>query len=252
MLYSARIQWWLLLRHPSQLAPVFGMPFYSIIFLAIIKHSGREDLATSLEFSAVLMTLWSTAVFIASNIVDTDRVEGIFEFLLTARTSYTRAAAARIGLIMALGMSSCLIVTLVGQFGFGLPIHISAPLIALLVLVVTVFGIGGFALMVSGLIIAVQGARSLQNALTYPFFVLGGLIIPAYHLPQPFRFSSEIFFLSIGSRLLNSVANYGWTSQDVPVFAELVTLVSIQIMIGAAVLKKLVLQTRAGQIGFHE
>lgn len=54
-----RLQLWLVRAHPDALIPLLTAPLFTIIFLTIVRHGGREDLQPDALMAPVLMTAWS-------------------------------------------------------------------------------------------------------------------------------------------------------------------------------------------------
>ncbi|MEV7179419.1 ABC transporter permease [Kitasatospora sp. NPDC093679] len=250
MIAAARMQAVLIARSPDLLATLAVIPLYSLVFFSALVHHHRESAATTVALTAFLMSLWSHAVFVAAETVDTDRREGTLEPSLLTPGRYLAALAVRVGTTTALGLPVLAEVLLIGRFGFGLPVRIAEPGLCLLVAVLTALGVAATALLISGVMILVRGARALQNALTYPFYLLAGLIVPIGVLPGPVRAVARCFFLAHGAQLLRDAA--AGTAQDAgPRVALLAVLVAVHLLLGLLVLRRVLASVRSGEVALH-
>ncbi|MGF1431529.1 ABC transporter permease [Kitasatospora sp. LaBMicrA B282] len=246
----ARMQVLLLLRSPNLLATLAVIPLYSLVFFAVLARHHQGDLATSVALTAFLMSLWSHAVFVAAEIVDDDRWQGTLELSLLTPARYLAALTVRVGTTTALALPVLAEVLLIGRGLFGFPIHLADPGLCLLVVLLVVAGVAATAMLASGVMILVRGARALQNALTYPFYLLAGLIVPVSTLPGPARALARLFFLSWGAQLLRDTAA-GPVSHLVPRLTALVALVVLQGVLGVTVLRKVLSAVRHGGVVLH-
>src|SRR5918911_4872121 len=89
--------------HLDALIPLFTAPLFTIIFLAIVRHGGREDLQPDALMAPVLMTLWWFALFQGGNLVTEDRWQGLLEWVLATPSSLAAVILGRIAAIMAMG-----------------------------------------------------------------------------------------------------------------------------------------------------
>jgi ABC-2 type transport system permease protein len=245
-----RLQIWLFARRPGQWSMLLFTPLYCLVFFSVIRAAGRGDLAVSVGLSAFFMTMWAQLVYVASEAVDLDRSEGVMEVLLAAPASYTRSLVLRIATAAAICLPAALEIILIGVVGFDFPVAVAAPPILLIAVVLTFVGGVGTAVLLAGLFCLVLGARTYQNSLTYPCYLLGGLILPATQLPPPFAALSRLFFLSWGTDLArDSIAGMpdqlGWR------LLVLSTLVGLQCAVGVLVVRTVLIRVRNGRIPLH-
>lgn len=125
---------------------------------------------------------------------------------------------------------------LVGILGFGVVVTIWHPVEFIIVLVVTSLGIAATGLLMASIFVAGQNVRSYQNALSYPLFLLGGVMVPASMLPYGFDHVSKLFFLSWATDLLRNtvepshISGFGWRLGVVVILSALPLAASLWIM----------------------
>lgn len=244
-----RAQWWLLLRSPRLLGPLVITPLYSLVFFSVLREHHRVGLATTMATTAFLMCMWSQAVFVASDAVDYDRWEGTLEAGLFTPRRYADALAVRVLTATAVSLPALGEILLIGRLGFGYPVTVAHPALMCLVLLLLLCGGAGVALAVSGLLVIVRGARTLQNAMTYPFYLLGGLILPVGSLPDLLQWPAHAFYLSWGAQALRDAI--GGTGVDATALYALAVLAPLQAGGGYAVLRLLLRRAREGKVMLH-
>ncbi|MFE6050012.1 ABC transporter permease [Kitasatospora sp. NPDC056446] len=250
MLTCARTQGVIMARSPGLLATLAVIPLYSLVFFHFLQRHHREDLATGVALTAFTMSLWAHAVFVAAEVVDDDRADGTLELSLLTPGRYLASLIIRISTTTALALPALFEVVLIGRGVFGLDVTLRSPATALLVVLLLIAGCASAALVVSGLMIKVRGARTLQNSLTYPFYLLGGLILPVSQLPDGFRQSAKVFFLSWGADLLRDAAA-GPVPHPGQRLGVLGALVLLQTLTGVLLLRGVLASVRSGKAVLH-
>ncbi|MGW6412502.1 ABC transporter permease [Streptomyces vinaceus] len=251
MTAAARAQGVILVRSPGMLATLAVIPLYSLVFFHFLQSHHRGELATTVALTAFVMSLWAHAVFVAAEVVDDDRADGTLELSLLTPDRYLLALAVRTFTTTLLALPVLFEVVLIGRGLFGLDVALRSPVAALAVTVLLIAGCASAALLVSGLMIKARGARTLQNSLTYPFYLLGGLILPVDRLPAPFDFLAKGFFLSWGTDLLRDAA-----AGPVPHLAQrmgvLCALILVQTLLGMFLLRRVLASVRSGKVVLHD
>ncbi|MEU9132842.1 ABC transporter permease [Kitasatospora sp. NPDC048540] len=245
-----RTAWLLVVRRPGLLALLCFVPLYSLVFFTAVRHGTDPRLAAPVALTAFLMTMWSHAVFVASEAIDHDRAEGMLETLLAAPGSYTRSLLLRITATATLCLPAAAEITLIGTLGFGFPLRLAAPGVFLAALALTFAGTTGTAALLAGLFVLVRGARTYQNALTYPCYLLGGLIVPAALLPQPLAALSRVWFLSWGADLMRDALD-GDPAGALRRLLALTALAGLQCLLGVLVLHRVLARAREGSVALH-
>ncbi|MEU9944415.1 ABC transporter permease [Streptomyces lavendulae] len=241
-----QLQWLLLIRSPRLLATLVIVPFYSVVFFTTLHGYGAPGLSATVALTAFVMSMWSQAMFVAAEVVDDDRWDGTLEPALLTPDAYVRALTVRVCTTTALSLPVLVEVIAIGRIGFGFALPVHRPLLALTASLLLVVGTAGFALMVSALMILMPGGRNLRNALTYPFYILGGLILPAAALPVPVRQLTQLFFLSYGAQLLRA-AMAGTSGSHWKDLSLLLLLTVLQLVAGTALLRRALSRARHGE-----
>jgi ABC-2 type transport system permease protein len=199
-----RLQLWMVRAHPDALIPLLTAPLFTIIFLTIVRHGGREDLQPDALMAPVLMTLWWFALFTGGMIVTTDRWEGLLEPVLATPAELAPLILGRIASIMVLGLFGFVEVWVIGKVGFGVSIPFDHPLALALTLLATVFAMAGTAVAFAALFVLTRNAYTFANSASFPFYVLGGVFVPVAILPGWMEPVTKVVFMSWSADLLRA------------------------------------------------
>ncbi|MFI6447998.1 ABC transporter permease [Kitasatospora sp. NPDC050543] len=240
-----RLQWLLLIRSPRLLATLVVLPLYALVLFGTVRAHPSPELAATVTLGVFLMSMWSQAMFVAAEVVGDDRWDGTLEPSLLTPRAYVLSLVIRVLTTTALSVPALFEVMAIGRFGYGLHVTVHHPLVAAVTVVLLVVGTSGSALLVSGLMVVAPGSRSFQNALTYPFYILGGLILPVTSLPEPVSWLSRLFFLSWGTDLLR--AAFAGGPLRTGGLLVLLALSAAQLALGVALLGRALARARDGR-----
>ncbi|GAA3885725.1 ABC transporter permease [Saccharothrix violaceirubra] len=201
-LASVRLQLERLRRSPGSLQALVATPLYSLVFLSIVDLAGRPDLMAYAVLAPGVMALWSIGLTVSGETVDEERANGSLELLVAAPVSLTVVVLGRVGTITALSLVSVAESWLVCWAVTGVLLPVADPALFAGVLLCTVAAMVGTATALAGLFVLARSARVLQNALSYPVFLLGGAMVPTALLPDWLRPVSRLVFLSWSTDLL--------------------------------------------------
>ncbi|PRY37528.1 ABC transporter permease [Umezawaea tangerina] len=247
---SVRTQARLLLLRPGSLAPLLVNPLYVVVLFGVVAaHRPSATLLTTLGLTAFVMAAWGHAMFTASHVIDEERFSGTLEINLTAPTGYLTSLVVRILTVTLAAAPVIAEVAAIGWLVHGTGLVVRDPVQFGLAVLVCLVGCAASALLLSGLLLLVRGARTLQNALTYPFYLLAGLVLPHSELPEGIRQLSDLFFLTWavkGLRAAASGAAGGWTD-----LALATALAVAQAAVGVLVLRRVVQRLRRGEVSLH-
>nr|AGZ94020.1 ABC-2 type transporter [Streptomyces sp. MMG1612] len=199
---AAHQQVLLLRRSPGDLMSLAVTPLYALIFLAITEHAGRSGLTAYAVVAPPVMALWSMALFVSGGIVDSERSGGTLEALLATPASLTAVISARIGAVTLISLVGVPESWLVARLLFDVRLPVPHPALLTVVLLCTGLATAGTATAVSVLFVLARAARAYQNSLTYPLYILGGVIVPVSLLPDWLHPLTRLVFLSWSSALL--------------------------------------------------
>ena len=184
--------------------PLFTAPLFAVIFLAIVRQSGRYDLQPDALMAPVLMTLLWVALQHAGTLMAGDRWQALLEPLLAAPTNLATVLLGRIMSLMCFGLLSFFEVWVVGKLVFGVSIPFEHPLVLVTTLLCTALAMGGLAVAFSALLVMTRNAYTFTNSASFPLYLLGGVFVPAAVLPDWIQPVSTVLFVSWSSDLLRA------------------------------------------------
>jgi ABC-2 type transport system permease protein len=181
---------------------LLATPFFAVIFLGIMRAAGRRDLTAYAVVAPVLMTLWGMALEISGDIVDSDRSAGILEGVVATPVGFPTVVTGRVLTVTLLSTVAVAETWLVARLGFRADISIHHPGVLLTALVATALATAGTAVILAGLFVLARTARTFQNSMNFPVYLLAGVIVPVSFLPVWIRPFSRMLFLTWGADLL--------------------------------------------------
>src|SRR3954454_16272588 len=107
-LAGARVQLRFMVAYPDSLIPFFTAPLFTIVFMLVFKHAGRQDLTAYAAIAPVFIALWWLALFNSGWTITTERWNGTLEMLVAAPSSFASVIFGKITTT-----------TLLGVFSFG-------------------------------------------------------------------------------------------------------------------------------------
>jgi ABC-2 type transport system permease protein len=197
-----RLQLQIVRADRGYLNEIIANPFFAIIFLGVVRASGRTDLTSFALVAPVLMTLWAMALEISGNVVDSDRALGILEEVVATPTPFGTVVFGRVLTVTMLSTVAVAETWLVARLGFGVHVTIEHPEVFVAALLVTGLAMTGTALVMAGAFVLAGGARTFQNTMNYPIYLLAGVLVPISFLPEWLRPVSRLIFLSWSADLL--------------------------------------------------
>jgi len=190
--------------NPDSLIPLFTAPFFTIIFLTIVRNHGRHDLQPDALMAPVLMTLWWFALFQGGNMLTNDRWQAMLENVVAAPASLASVVLGRIAAFMCLALVGFLEVWAIGELVFGVSIPFEHPLELALTLVCTAFAMAGTAVAFAAIFVTARNSYQFTNSASFPFYVLGGIFVPVAVLPGWIQPVSTAVFMSWSADLLRA------------------------------------------------
>lgn len=105
---------------------------------------------------------------------------------------------------------------------FGVEVSVDHPVVFALAIGATILATTASGLLMSTAFIATRSARTFQNSLSYPFYVLGGVLVPVSFLPDWVQPLSRVVFLSWSADLLRDCLRPGNVDAVAPRLAVIV------------------------------
>jgi ABC-2 type transport system permease protein len=200
-----RLELSIIRSNPDALMPLFTAPLFAIIFMAIVRQSGRADLEADALLAPVLMTLLWVALQHAGTLMAGDRWQALLEPMVAAPTSLATFLFGRILALMCFALLSLVEVWAVGRLVFGVTIPVEEhPFELAVALLVTTLAMGGLAVAFSALLVMTRNAYTFTNSASFPLYVLGAVFVPVTFLPDWIQPVSSVLFVSWSSDLLRA------------------------------------------------
>lgn len=187
---------------PDWLLALFTTPLMTVAFVALVDHADRRDLTAYAVLAPALIALWQMALQTAGELVTTERENGSLEALLATPGSFAALLAGRIAAVTAVSLLAFVEAWGVGWAMTGSPLAVAHPVVFAATVLVSAAAMTATAGIMASVFVLARSARIFQNALSYPFYVLGGVVLPVALLPEPFAWLSRLVFLSWTSDLL--------------------------------------------------
>ena len=203
-LAGARVQLRFMTAYPDSLIPFFTAPLFTIVFMLVFKHAGRQDLTAYAAIAPVFIALWWLALFNSGWTITTERWNGTLEMLVAAPSSFGAVIFGRIAATTAVGTVSFVEAWLVARLIFGATVTIHHWGAFVLTVFATLAAMAGTAVGMAALFVLARNAVTFSNSASYPFYVLGGILVPVSFLPHWIRPLSSAVFLSWSADLLRA------------------------------------------------
>ncbi|MDP8911623.1 MAG: ABC transporter permease [Actinomycetota bacterium] len=246
-----RLQLRIIRSDPDYVMPLVTVPMFTLIFLAIVQHAGREDLTGYAVMAPVLIALWALSIYVSGEIVSTDRSYGVLESLVASPAPFPVVIGSRVLAVTTVALAAFVEAWLVARLAFGITVEIHHPLVFGSALGATVVATSGAGVIMAGLFVVGRSVRNFQNALTYPFYVLGGVLVPVTVLPDWIEPASRIVFLSWSADLLRDALAQPPIGNTPGRLAVILALGAANFAIGYVVLQRMLRRVRAtGTLGF--
>jgi ABC-2 type transport system permease protein len=199
---GARMQLQSMRGNPDWFLTLITAPVLTVVFVTIFQHAGREDLTAYGVLAPALIALWGMALQTSGELIARERENGSLEGLLSSPGRFDLLMLGRISAVTALSTFAFVESWLVGWLLTGSPVTIAHPFWFALTLVVTTVAMTGWAGVMASVFVLARSARTFQNSLSYPFYVLGGVLVPVSFLPVWVQPVSQAVFLSWASDLM--------------------------------------------------
>jgi ABC-2 type transport system permease protein len=243
-LSSVLLQARLIAGSPDYLSDLATAPLFTIIFLAVLRTGDRLDLVGRALVAPALMATWAVTVRVSGEILDGDRRQGMLPLLVATPRPLWALLLSRVAPVGGLGLIAFLESWVVGRLLFGVTVELHHPAAFAAGVVATWLGVTTCGLLFSGLFVLTRSARTLQNSLTYPLFLLSGLVFPPSLLPDPLEQLSNLVFLSWSSALLGGALQPGPLGDAGRMVLMIVLLSVAQLVIGLVSLRLIVRRVR--------
>jgi ABC-2 type transport system permease protein len=207
VLAGLRLQSRLFRRNPGHLLSFLTIPFFSAIFVSGVEEAGRTSLLGYAVLGPAMIGLWAVSLDLGGAIINLERMQQTFELQIIAPASFNRVLLGRVMTITAVGMLTIVESILVARLAFGVDLHVAQPVPMALTLAATAVAMAGTSTAMAAVFVASRDAVFYGNALGYPFYILGGVVVPVTLLPLWVRPLSWLTYLYWSSGLLRASLN---------------------------------------------
>jgi ABC-2 type transport system permease protein len=214
-LAGLRFQAVILRRSPAELMALLSTPLFTLAFAAIVVHAGALDLTPYAIVGPTVIAVWTMALNVSGDIVDSERHNGTFEPSLATPASLIVLVLGRITTVTLVSLLSLLESALIVRLAFGIAVHIAHPSLFAITIFLTAAAMAGTATAFSAIFVLARSARTFQNSLSYPIYLLSGAMIPPALLPGWLRPATRVVFLSWSTGLMRDALRAA-PAPDVP------------------------------------
>lgn len=197
-----RMQLWSMRGNPDWFLTLLLAPLQTIVFVTIFQHAGRSDLTAYGVLAPALIALWGLSLQTSGELITHERENGSLEGLLATPGRFDIAMLGRISAVTSLSLVAFLECWITGWLVTGQPVLVVYPVQFALTVIVSAWAMTGWAGVMASVFVLARSARTFQNSLSYPFYVLGGVLVPVAMLPEWIQPVSRLVFLSWSSDLL--------------------------------------------------
>ncbi len=198
-------------------------PVFAFLLLSVYEHAGRPDLDSRAVVTTGLMGMWTVAVACSGQIVAHERALGTLEHLLTAPTRFALVVLGRSFVVALVGCVGVIESAVVARVLFDSQLAMGSLGLALLTLGLAVVTTAAASTLVAALFVLSRTTRVYQAALTYPVFLLGGLMVPVTEYAPWLQVACRGFYLSWLAELAHgSLNSMSWGDAVLPAGATAV------------------------------
>ena len=201
---SFRLQLQIIRTNPDYYVALAIAPVATVVFISVVRHAGRNDLVAFAVVAPALISLWRTSIMASGEIVNEDRDQATMEPTVATPAAYSTVVLGRILGVSAVGLVGFPVVGLVARLVLDVPLTVEHPAVFALTLAAAAFAMSGTAVVMAAVFALARSSRIFQQTLTYPFYVLGGILVPVSYLPVFVRPLSRLVFLSWTADLLRA------------------------------------------------
>ena len=221
---AAALEFRLLRSRPFEMVTLLLVPIQTVGFVAIFRHASRPDLDVYGVVAPALIALWAMAVMISGEVIARERDNKSLESLAAAPGRLETVLIGRVSVVTGISLVGMVLSALTGWAVFGITPVVRAPLPLVVAVLCTAAATLGTALLFSVFFVNSRSPRIFQNAMTYPFYVLGGVLVPISVYPDWVHPLSRIVFLSWSADLVRDSVNHptvaGWAWRCAVVLGE--------------------------------
>lgn len=191
-------------RQPAHLLILVTSPLFAVMFLSITQHT-RDDVAISNAiFAPALISLWFLSLDLGGTTINRERWQQTLNQLIGTPARLSAIVFGRVLAVVILAGLTFVEAYAVARFAFGVDVRVPHGWLLAGTVAVTLFAMAGTATALAGLFVLSRQVLLFQNAMTYPFYILGAVLVPVSLLPGWLQPATRVFFLSWASELVRA------------------------------------------------
>ncbi len=216
LLNGLRIHFIQLSRSSSDMVAMTLWPilYATLAYYLFGAHSNTRVLFSA-SLGATVMAIWGSVTTGSSFALDAQRRYGTLELLVAAPVPFIAVLAPITIATASIGIYALATTLVWGWLAFGIPVHISHPMLFIAALPTAVLAIGMLGLLIATTIVVYRAAGFLGNSLEYPGWLITGLLVPLSVLPAWIRPISWALAPTWGMRAIRHAALGGNALPDI-------------------------------------
>ncbi|WP_410595588.1 ABC transporter permease [Amycolatopsis sp. lyj-23] len=231
-------------HYPDLLVPLLIAPLYGGIFAMVMSYNGRGDLAGAASLAPFYMSLWWFALFSGGWIIQTDRWEGTLEYVVSAPAGFAGVVFGRVAATVLPGIVAFAETWLFARYALHSDVTVRHWGVLVGSLALTLFATAATALLMAAAFVLARNAVTFSNSASFPFYVLGGILVPVALLPGWLQPLSKVVFLSWSADLLRAGIATGPVPHPLLGLVMVALLGAAALIAGTAVLRRILVQVR--------
>ena len=192
---SVRAQFNMSRRNVEDLMPAITNPTLTLVLMAVFVYVGRRDLATYSLVAPLLISVGGMAIFVASELMAREQYSQTLELSVACPAPFPLVLFSRISVITSLSLIAIAESWLILRFVFGASLTIHHPWVFVAATLLTAFAAAGTALITAALFCFARTARTYQNSVMYPVYLLSGMLVPVTVFPDWLEPVRRLIFL---------------------------------------------------------
>jgi ABC-2 type transport system permease protein len=249
---GVRVQLALLRRGWDHFLALVTVPLLTIALLAVTRHAGRPDLTSYAVLAPGVVAVVGMAILTSGEVVAEDRAHGRLELALAVPAAFPLVVLGRVASVTVVSLVGLVEAWVVAWLAFGVTVPVRHVGPFLLTLAVTTLATAGTAVLMSAVFVAARSARTFQNTISYPLYLLGGAFVPVAVLPGFLHPLCRVVFLSWSTDLLRGCLQRGAVVDLWPRLGAVAGLGLAGLALGHLVLDRVVARARTtGRIGYE-
>jgi ABC-2 type transport system permease protein len=239
-------------HYPDLLVPLLTAPLYGGIFAMVMSYNGRQDLAGAASLAPFYLSLWWFALFSGGWIIQTDRWEGTLEYVVSAPAGFAAVVSGRVAATALPGIVAFAETWLFARYVLHSDVAVRHWGVFLGSFALTLFAMTATALLMAAAFVLARNAVTFSNSASFPFYLLGGILVPVALLPGWLQPLSKGVFLSWSADLLRASIATGPVPHPV-LGLVMVALLGVAALIAGTVLLRWILAhvRRSGELALQ-